>query len=41
MKNRKTKAAKKIRGNHNLDMIDDERYHRTKPAYKKMKYREK
>ena len=37
---RKTKAVKKIRGIHNIDLIDDEIYHRSKPTYKKMKDRD-
>lgn len=41
MKRRKTKSPKKIRGNHNIDLIDDELYHRTKNKIKKMKFNDK
>ena len=41
MKSRKTKAPKKIKGQHNLDLIDDELYHRTKQKPKKMKFDDK
>ena len=41
MKSRKTKAPKKIKGLHNLDLIDDEVYHRSKNKIKKMKYKDK
>ena len=41
MKSRKQKAPKKIKGEHNLDLIDDEMYHRSKAKPKKMKFREK
>jgi hypothetical protein len=38
MKSRKQKAPKKIKGIHNLDLIDDTVYHRTKKNLKKMKF---
>jgi hypothetical protein len=38
MKRRKQKAPKKIKGNHNLDLIDDEMYHRVKNKPRKMKF---
>jgi predicted small metal-binding protein len=40
MKKQRTKAAKKIRGNHNLDLMDEDVYHRTKSTIKKMKYKQ-
>jgi len=43
MKRRKEKGFKRIKGDHNLDMIDDELYtgrKRNKSKIKKMRYRE-